>query len=48
MDRQLHDLQSQDEALHTRVQALERRIIHVSPWQMHDTSQCLMTMCQHV
>ena len=31
MDRQLHDLQSQEEALQTRVHALERRIIQVSP-----------------
>ena len=31
MDRQLHDLQGQEEALQTRNQALERRIINVSP-----------------
>ena len=48
MDRQLHVLQSQEEALQTRVQALERRIIQVSPWQLHDIEQIKTVMWQHV
>ena len=48
MDQQLHVLQSQEEALQTRVQALERRIIKVDPWQLHDTKQSMTATCQHV